>query len=177
MTDDISDADRLGAILYHPDVEIEPILAEVHATLAARGVLRIGGVVPREGEVLANGRRAMLLEDVTSGIATNISQELGAGADSCILDIDGLTRARTAISAAIEAGVDLVLVGKFAKQEIAGHGVREEIGQAVAAGTPTLVALRETRIDDWRAFAGDDFTALPPDVAAIVAWAERVGGR
>lgn len=167
----------LGAILYDPEIEIEPILCAVRDALAARNDLRLGGVVPREGDLLANGRHAMLLEDVVTGTSTSISQELGAGADSCILDLDGLTRARLAIAAAIAAPVDLVFVGKFAKQEIAGHGVREEIGAAAAAGIPTLVALRDTRIDDWRAFAGDAFTALAPDVDAIVAWALRVTGR
>lgn len=167
----------LGAILYDPEIEIEPILCAVRDRLIARGDVRLGGVVPREGDLLANGRRAMLLEDVTTGSTTSISQELGAGADSCILDLDGLTRARLAIAAAIATPVDFVFVGKFAKQEIAGHGVREEIGAAAAAGIPTLVALRDTRLDDWRAFAGDAFTPLPPQVDAVVAWALRVTGR
>lgn len=175
----MSEADEatLGAVLYDPEIEIEPILCALRDRLDARGDLRLGGVVPREGGLLSNGRHEMLLEDVRTGTATSISQELGAGADSCILDLDGLTRARNAISQAIADGVDLVLVGKFAKQEIAGHGVREEIGAAAAAGIPTLVALRDTRVEDWRSFAGDDWTRLPADVDAIAAWALRVTGR
>lgn len=172
-----ADLPLLAAVLYDGDVEIEPVLAAVRDRLAANGRLRLGGVLPRDGDLLANGRRAMLLEDIVSGDAIDISQDLGAGADSCILDVDGLTRARMAVAAAVEAGVDLVFVGKFAKQEIAGHGIREEIAQAMAAGIATLVVLRAERLVDWRTFAGDDFCALPADVEAIVAWAEAVADR
>lgn len=161
----------LAVVVYPPGFDIGPLLRDVHDRLAARGDLKIGGVVPKAGDLLANGRHAMLLEDLASGVATTISQDLGAGADSCILDVDGLTRARLAIVRAIEDGVDLVFVGKFAKQEAAGHGVREEIGRAMIAGVPTLVVMRETQGAAWAAFAGDDFTPLAPDADAIVAWA------
>ena len=167
----------LAAVVYDPGFEIEPVLATARDRLAARDDLTIGGVVPKFGDVLANGRHAMLLEDIASGTATSISQELGVGADSCILDLDGLTRARLAIVAAIEDGVDVVFVGKFAKQEAAGHGVREEIGRALVAGIPTLVALRSSQLAAWRDFAGDDFVTLAPDPEAIVAWALAAAGR
>ena len=168
---------RLGAVVYPGETEIEPILAEVRARLTARGDLRLGGVVPRDGEIMANGRPEMLLDDLAGGTVYSISQELGAGAESCILDVDGLTRARLAILGAVEAGVDLLFVGKFAKQEAAGHGVREEIGAALLADIPTLVVLRESQLDAWRTFAGDDWQPLAPDPAAILAWVGRVTGR
>jgi molybdate transport system ATP-binding protein len=172
-----ADPSPLAVVVYPPGFDVEPLLRAAHDRLAARGDLEIGGVLPKSGDRLANGRSAMLLEDVASGVATTISQELGAGADSCILDLDGLTRARQAIVRAIESGVDLVFVGKFAKQEAAGHGVREEIARAVIAGVPTLVVMRETQSAAWTAFAGEDFTALPPDVDAIAAWALAATGR
>ena len=167
----------LAVVVYEPGFDIGPLLRTVHDRLAARGDLRIGGVVPKTGDLLANGRHAMLLEDLTSGVATTISQDLGAGADSCILDVDGLTRARLAIARAVEDGVDLVFVGKFAKQEAAGHGVREEIGRAMIAGVPTLVVMRDGQTEAWASFAGDDFTRLDPDVEPIVAWALAATGR
>lgn len=167
----------LAVVVYEPGFDVEPMLVAVRDRLDGRGDVRLGGVVPRTGDLLANGRRAMLLEDVVSGTATTISQELGAGADSCILDVDGLTRARLAITRAIDDGVDLVFVGKFAKQEAAGHGVREEIGRAMVAGIPTLVVMRDTQRSAWSDFAGDDHATLPPDVDAIVGWALAAIGR
>jgi len=167
----------LAVVVYEPGFDVGPLLAAVRDRLAARGDMNLGGVVPRFGDLLANGRHAMLLEDVVSGDATAISQDLGAGADSCILDVDGLTRARLAITKAIDDGADLVFVGKFAKQEAAGHGVREEIAQAMIAGIPTLVVMRDGQTGAWADFAGDDFLTLPPDVDAVVAWALSATGR
>jgi len=174
MADSSTETPRLGAIVYSGEIAIEPILAEVRDRLQARGGLRLGGVVPRDGDLLPNGRPAMLLDDVSDGTAFNISQDLGAGAEDCILDVDGLTRARMAIAAAIEAGVDLVMVGKFAKQEAAGHGVREEIGAAMIADIPILVALREGQLAAWEAFAGDEWARLEPGVEPILDWVDRV---
>ena len=73
--------------------------------------------------------------------------------------------------------VDLLFVGKFAKQEAAGHGIREEIGAALIADIPTLVVLREGQLDAWRAFAGDDWQRLAPEPEPILTWATRVTGR
>lgn len=167
----------LAVVVYEPGFDVGPLLCEVRDRLVARGDVRLGGVVPRFGGFHSNGRQEMLLEDVTSGEATTISQELGGGADACILDTDGLTRARMAISRAIAEGVDLVLVGKFSKQEAAGHGVREEIAEAMMAGIPTLAAMRETQREAWEAFVGDDYASLAPDAAAIVDWAVEVMGK
>lgn len=167
----------LAAVLYEPGWDVEPLLAEVRDRLAARGDLRLGGVLPRSGAPLSNGRPEKLLEDLVTGDATSISQDLGPGSEECTLDPDGFTRSRFAITAAIEAGVDLVFVGKFSKQEAAGHGVRDEIAAAMIAGLPTLVVLRETQIEAWTAFAGEDFATLAPQADAVVAWALAATGR
>lgn len=174
MAEEASGAARLGVIVYSGETEIEALFGALRERLAKRGDLEIGGMVPRWGRILANGRREMLLQDLAGDTAISISQELGVGADSCILDVDGLTRARLVIMAAIERGVDLVVVGKFAKQEAAGHGVREEIAAAMLADLPALVALRDTQLDAWCAFAGDDWQRLSPDVEAVLAWIDRV---
>lgn len=170
-------APPLAAIFYPPGWDVEPLLVEVRDRLAARGDLRLGGVLPRSGAPLSNGRPEKLLEDLATGDATSISQDLGPGSDECTLDPDGFTRSRLAIAAAIEAGVDLVFVGKFSKQEAAGHGVREEIAAAIIAGLPTLVVLRETQAEAWTAFAGEDFAPLEPRAEAVVAWALAATGR
>ena len=167
----------LAVVVYDGDFDIGGLLAQVCTRLAARGDVRVGGVVPRNGGFHANGRHEMLLEDVTSGTTTKISQELGPGADGCILDVDGLTHARMAISEAIGRGADLIVVGKFSKQEAAGHGVRDEIAEALMAGIPTLAAMRARHRAAWEDFAGPDWVALPPEVEPVVAWAVAATGR
>lgn len=167
----------LAVVVYPSGFDITPTLAEARARLAARGDLTLGGVLPEWGGLHSNGRHEMLLRDIASDGITQISQELGAEADSCILDPDGFARARLSIARAIEAGVDVVFVGKFAKQEAAGQGVRAEIGDAMGAGIPTLVVMREAQREAFEAFAGDEWTPLAPDADAIVGWVLAATGR
>ncbi len=177
MPSSASEVLPLAVVVYESGFDIAPTLAEVRARLTARGDLALGGVLPEWGGLHSNGRHEMLLRDLASDGVTQISQELGAEADSCILDPDGFARARLSISRAIEAGCDIVFVGKFAKQEAAGQGVRSEIGDAMAAGIPTLVVMRDAQREAFEAFAGDDWTKLAPEVDAIVGWALAATGR
>ena len=167
----------LGVVIYEPGFDVSPLLEQVCAALAARGDLRIGGVLPMPGDKHANGRASMHLRDIASGQATQISQELGALAEGCILDSDGLARARQGLAQAIAGGVDLVLMGKFAKQEAAGQGIRPEIAQALEAGIPALVVMRAGQRPAFEAFAGEEWTPLPPEPQAVLGWAFAVIGR
>jgi molybdate transport system ATP-binding protein len=164
----------LAAIVYQRGAPLEEALAEVRDRLLARGDLRLGGVVPRSGESLSNGRSALLLDDIGQGDTIVISQDLGPGSTGCILDSDGLARARLRISEAIAAKPDLLFVGRYAKEEVAGHGIREEIGEAVLAGIPCIVAVEEKMLASWREFSGGEFTALPADAEAILGWVESL---
>lgn len=74
------------------------------------------------------------------------------------------------LAEAIATHPDLVLFGRFAKEELAGRGVREEIGLAVAEGIPALVAVERSMLPGWIEFAGDDWAELPVDVDRIIAW-------
>lgn len=167
----------LGVVLYDGGFDVAPLLAQVCAQLQARGDMRLAGVLPVPGEKHANGRDSMHLRDIASGQATPISQELGALAEGCILDSDGLTRARQVLAEGIRAGADLVIMGKFAKQEAAGQGIREEIALAMGEGIPALVVMRHAQRAAFEAFAGNEWTALPPEPQAVVGWALAAAGK
>lgn len=173
-----TDVPLLAVVVYEPGWDVEPLLTEVHARLTGELGLTVGGVLPDTLPPAAEGlRKTMTVVDLTTGEAVVISQDLGGGADACVLDPDGLTRSRFAIDRAVEAGVDLVLAGKFAKQEAAGGGAREEIARAVVEGLPTLVVMRATQSEAFEAFAGPDHARLPAEVEPILAWARAVTGR
>jgi molybdate transport system ATP-binding protein len=164
----------LAVVVYSRGAPLEEILAAVRDRLMARGDLCLGGVVPRFGEPMSNGRNALLLDDIGRGDTIVISQDRGPGSAGCILDADGFARARARIAKAIEARPDVLFLGRFAKEEAAGHGIREEIGQAVVAEIPCLVAVERRVMADWTKFAGDAFVALPAEVDAILRWVESV---
>ncbi|MDR3439807.1 DUF2478 domain-containing protein [Telmatospirillum sp.] len=160
----------LAAIVYRRGAPLEETLTEIRNRLAARGDLRLGGVMPRWGAPLSNGRNSLLLDDIGRGDTIVISQDLGPGSTGCILDADGLARAQMRISEAIRAKPDILFLGRFAKEELAGRGIREEIGEAMIAGIPSIVAVEERSLTGWIDFVGDSFVVLPAEVEAIIRW-------
>lgn len=159
------------AVLVHDKGDpIEEAFAAARDALARRPDLRLAGVVPRFGPPHSNGRRSMWLDDLRRGDSIPISQDLGAGSTSCCLDPAGIALLSVRLVEAIEARPDVLFCGRFAKEEIAGRGIREEVALALEADIATLVAVDRALLDGWIAFAGDDWTALPPRAEAIVDW-------
>uniref|UniRef100_Q07KW5 Molybdenum ABC transporter ATP-binding protein n=1 Tax=Rhodopseudomonas palustris (strain BisA53) TaxID=316055 RepID=Q07KW5_RHOP5 len=160
----------LAAVVYRAGDALENMLAAVRDRLVTRPATRIAGLVPRNGPPHSNGRASLWLDDVGRGDSIALSQDLGPGSTSCILSADGLATARVRLAAAIATRPDLVLFGRFAKEELAGRGIREEVGLAVADDIPALVAVEQSMLPGWIEFAGEDWSELPFDLEAIVGW-------
>ena len=160
----------LAAIPYLPGFQIDDFMAGLASRLKLRG-LRLGGVVQRNDDDCGEGCLSMALEDLASGVRFPISQDLGPGADGCRLDAAGLAAAGGALATALAGEADLIIVNKFGRQEMLGQGLRQEIAATLLAGLPLLIAVRRDFLPAWREFAGEDWTELPPEPAAIEAWA------
>jgi hypothetical protein len=124
---------KLAAIIYRPADDVDGLLANFASDLICEGN-RVGGVVQKNTRGACGPRELMEMIDLMSGAAIRICQSLGSGAGACKLDPAGLAEAATAVSRAVAANVDLVIVNKFSKQEAAGGGLRAEIADAVTAG-------------------------------------------
>ncbi|MGP9811982.1 DUF2478 domain-containing protein [Rhodopseudomonas sp. NSM] len=164
-------------VVYRPGDPLEQTLGAVRDRLLARPATRIAGLVPRYGSPHANGRASLWLDDVVRGDSIALSQDLGAGSTSCILSADGLAMAQVRLAEAIATRPQLVLFGRFAKEEIAGRGIREEVGLAVAGDIPALVAVDRSMLPGWIEFAGDDWTELPVSPDAIVDWFDSLAAQ
>lgn len=160
----------LAAIPYASGFEIDRFMADLALRLKARG-LRLGGVVQHNDGDCDQGCLSMALEDLASGTRFPISENRGAASAGCRLDATGLAAAGAALTAALADGTDLVIVNKFGRQEMLGQGLRQEIGAALMAGVPLLIAVRQDVLPAWREFAGDGWTQLAAEPAAIEAWA------
>lgn len=153
------DPNRIAAILYRSQDDVDALLADFAETLVRSGE-RIGGVVQRNLEDGAGCQVGMQAIDLMTGHEISICQPLGAGAMACKLDAAGLAEAAIAVTRAIAADVDLVVVNKFSKQEAAGEGLRDELAAAIAAGIPVLTAVPEKCLDAWNDFSGGIGTTL-----------------
>jgi nucleoside-triphosphatase THEP1 len=150
---------KLAAIVYRPADDIDGLLATFASDLICQGN-RVGGIVQRNTEGTGGTRESMELIDLMTGAAIRICRPLGSGAGACKLDPAGLAEAATAVSRAVAANVDLVIVNKFSEQEAAGGGLRAEIADAVAAGRPLLTAVPDECYDAWANFTGSFGTTL-----------------
>ncbi|NEW99072.1 DUF2478 domain-containing protein [Rhodopseudomonas sp. BR0G17] len=156
----------LAVMVYEPGDALEEILAAARDRLVGLPRVRIAGLGPRH----SNGRASFWLDDIVRGDSIALSLDLGPGSTSCILNADGLATARMRLAEAIAGRPDLVFFGRFAKEEIAGRGIREEIGLALVQDVPALVAVEQAMLPGWIAFAAEGWTMLPADADAVVAW-------
>jgi len=164
---------KLAAVIYRPADDIDGLLATFASDLICRGH-RIGGVVQRNVRGACGPRELMEVIDLMSGKAIRICQSLGSGAQACKLNPAGLAEAATAVSRAVTAKVDLVIVNKFSKQEAAGGGLRGEIGAAVTADLPLLTAVPDKCYDAWSQFTGAFGTTLVCERRIVEDWWQEV---
>ena len=165
----------VAAVLYDRSAPVDRLLAAVARELALSGV-RVGGLVQHNIRRSADAPCVIDLEDVTSGERYRITQDLGCGSDSCSLDAAMLAEASVAVRNAVAAQAELVIVNKFGTQEATGHGLRDEIGQVVAAGIPLLTAVGDRYLEQWREFTGGEAVLLPASLPAVLEWWAKIRG-
>ena len=157
----------IAAAIYAPDTDPSTVLAALAATLRDRGV-RVAGVV--QHDLGAGAMCAMELEILPSGMRLPMTQNLGTGASGCRLDPAALAAAAAQVQAALDTGPQLAVFNKFATQEVAGEGFRDEMAAAVLAGIPLLTTVAARYIDEWQDFTGGDSTLLACTPDAMIAW-------
>ena len=161
----------VAAIIYPQAHAIDGLLRSVTDHLAASG-WRIGGVIQsRQND---DGCASMLLEDIKSGKKRSISQNLGTLSISCKLDSSVMADFAGELERQIDAGLDLMIINRFGKLELDGGGLRSVIERAIIAETPVLTGVRDINSEAWSRFHGGLGVSLPPDEAAIIAWAESL---
>jgi hypothetical protein len=147
-------AHPLTALVYDEGFPIGEVFRSLVADSRAAG-LRLGGMIEREAPPVAPGRRcAMLLEELAGGEIIPISQDRGALARGCRLDLDGLTRACALVLSHLR-DCDAILLNKFGKTEAEGGGIRCIVSDALALDIPVVVGVPRRNLVAWREFAGD----------------------
>jgi molybdate transport system ATP-binding protein len=170
------DPNRIAAILYRPDDDVDTLLADFACDLADSGT-RIGGIVQRNLKDAAGRKIGMQAFDLLSRRNVSICQPLGSGATACRLDSGGLAEAAAAVGRALSEKVALVVINKFSKQEASGQGLRAEFADTIIAGAPLLTAVPEKCIEAWKDFTGDIGTTLLCERRVIDGWWQDISSR
>lgn len=166
----------LGVLIYDDALNIDSLLVQCAQALAQLG-FRLGGVVQSNPPRPGRRKCDMLLNDLSSGETTLISSDQGDGANGCRLDLSALSDAALGVEKAVAAGVDLVIINKFGKQEAQGRGFRSAIAEALVRDIPVVLAVSRLNLDACLEFAGGRFTQLEAEPVAIVDWCRQAVGR
>jgi len=149
-----TNAPLITALVYADSALADQALRRVVRQFEAAG-RRLAGVVqrdtPREGRTGCD----MTLEELSTGVDIEISQDRGPHAHGCRLDLGDMARAIQLASTALRGAPDLLVLNKFGKTEVEGGGFRALIAEAIDRGVPVLIAVPYRNIDPWRVFAGE----------------------
>jgi len=147
---------------------IDACLGAAVALLTAQGLRLAGGVqlnVDRPGREKCD----MVLKLLPEGGQVRISQDLGPMATGCRLDAEALEVAAAEVAQYLPAAQALV-VNRFGKQELIGHGFVPLIAQALEEGKPVLVGVAAGNLEGFLGFAGEIAVALPADGQVAARW-------
>ena len=169
------DPRTIAAIVYDDGVAVDSLLSVFAADLVAAGT-RIGGVihVPRS-EPGCGPRALMKLMDLATGERIALCRETGQ--NHCALDPAGLEQAAKRVLAAGQDDTELVFLSRFGRQEAAGRGYTDALGQAVRSGRPVLTAVRRGLVDNWLSAAGGVGTLLEARLWVLKDWWQEVHRR
>lgn len=166
----------LGVLVYDDDLDIDGLLAQCAQILARLGY-RLGGVIQSNPPRPGRRKCDMQLTDLSSGETALISYDQGDGSSGCRLDLAALGRAAQWVEQAVAAGVDLVIINKFGKQEARGQGLRSAIAEALLSGVPVVFGVSRLNLDACLEFAGGRINQLELDPDAVVAWCRQAVDR
>ncbi len=85
-----------------------------------------------------------------------------------------LALACAAVEEAARAGVDVIFISKFAKQEAARAGLCDAFRAAISTRVPVVTAVSPYFRDEWREFAGDLSVDVAPDAQSLGEWWSRI---
>ncbi len=156
-------------VAYDREQRPDGVLAEVVHRLKAAYV-RVGGLLQGGDAGSAACCANLFLEDIGTGRRVQVLENRGAGTRGCRLDPSGLAEAAGWVREAIEARPGVLFINRFGRQEAEGRGLLDEIGAAVMAGIPVVVAMNKALLPEWLAFSGDRSAPLAADPELLVAW-------
>lgn len=160
---------RIGYIVYDRDHGPDALLSAVAYRLKAKGA-RVAGLL-QDGQAGDESCCAILfLEDIGTGRRVQIYERRGLDTRGCRLDPAGLAEAAGWLREAIAVRPDVLFINRFGRQEAGGRGLVDEIGAAVVADIPVVVAVNAALLSEWHTYAGEGTASLPLDAERIEAW-------
>lgn len=162
----------LVAIVYANEAYPQSTFEDLVAECRRRG-LRAAGVLQHPVCSDVSGHCDVALEELTTGLRTNLFEDRGPGASGCRLDQAALADVNSQVARSLDAGADLLILNKFGKVEAEGHGLLDLVALAVDRGIPVVIGVPVRNLAAWRSFAGDMCVELSSDTTEVSHWVGR----
>lgn len=143
----------LTAIVYTDGPTVDATMRRIAGDLIVSG-LRVAGFLQVSQSRPGRSRCDMVLEEIASGQRVLISEDRGAHARGCRLDLAELARVEILAIEAIACQPDLFVINKFGKTEAHGGGLRSVVMAAIDREVPVLIAVPAHNLVAWRSFSG-----------------------
>jgi hypothetical protein len=162
----------LVAIVYANEAYPQSTFERIVADCRRRG-LRVAGVLQHPVCSDAAGHCDVALEELTTGVWTDLFEDRGPGASGCRLDVAALAEVNGKVARSFDADPALLVLNKFGKVEAEGRGLLDLVAIAVDRGIPVVIGVPIRNLPAWRAFAGDLSVEFSSDPSEITDWLDR----
>jgi nucleoside-triphosphatase THEP1 len=126
----------------------------------------VAGLIQRRDPETGNRH----LVDLETGTTFPITQILGPGSDSCVVDPHGVAAATAVLRRALENPPDIMVVNKFGRLESEGEGLVDETLAAMAEGVAVLTSVHANFRALFEDRTGGMATLLPCAETALEDW-------
>ncbi|WP_417807524.1 DUF2478 domain-containing protein [Thioclava sp.] len=159
----------LGFITCPVRGEADRLIAALADRLLAEGRDVIGMV---RADIAQRSDCEMHLRLLPEGNVHTISQDLGRGADACVLDAGALEQVVAQVARSLDDAPPgtIALFNKFGKQEASGRGCRDLIAQAIGADLAVIVSVPPETRTDFDRFSDGFAQQVAPNIDALAAF-------
>ena len=162
----------LVAIVYANEAYPQSTFERIVEDCRRRG-LKVAGVLQHPVCSEAAGHCDVALEELTTGLRTDLFEDRGPGASGCRLDEAALAEVNGQVARSLDADPDLLILNKFGKVEAEGRGLLDLVAMAVDRGIPVVIGVPIRNLAPWRDFAGGMSVEFSDDPSEVADWLNR----
>lgn len=162
----------LVAIVYANEAYPQSTFESIVENCRGRG-LRVAGVLQHPVCSDAAGHCDVALEELTTGLRTDLFEDRGPGARGCRLDVAALAEVNAQVARSLDSSPEILIVNKFGKVEAEGRGLLDLVAMAVDRGIPVVIGVPIRNLQAWRSFAGGMSVEFSSDPSEVKDWLNR----
>lgn len=162
----------LVAIVYADEAYPQATFERIVEHCRRRG-LKVAGVLQHPVCSGTAGPCDVVLEELTTGLRTDLFEDRGPGAGGCRLDEAALAEVNGQVARSLDTAPEILILNKFGKVEAEGRGLLDLVATAVDRGIPVVIGVPIRNLESWRRFAGGMSVELSSDLSHTTDWLVR----